>query len=322
MSATEEFSNTKHLPVLLRSTLDYLDPKGGERYLDLTAGYAGHADAVLERTLSYQMATLVDRDQMAVDYLRQHYKSRGLQKIEIVHSDFYSAAVQLVAEGRQFDLILADLGVSSPHLDNAERGFSFANDGPLDMRMDSRQPLTAQQIVNDYDEAALVSILREYGQEPYAARIARAIVRARPLTSTGQLAAVVKKSYGARGFKSKVHPATKTFQALRIAVNNELELLKQAVPLWVDLLAPGGRIVVISFHSLEDRIVKQTLASYAGNRYDAVLQLLVKSPVVAGHTELVKNPRARSAKLRAAAKIKIERGSSNAYPGKKPLQSV
>lgn len=319
MSAKEENHSSQHFPVLLGSTLEYLDPQGGDRYLDLTAGYAGHADAVLERTLGYQSATLVDRDQNAVDYLRRHFKS---QSVEILHTDFYEAAVQLRAKGRQYDVILADLGVSSPHLDNPERGFSFQSNGPLDMRMDPRQDFTAANIVNGWNQTEIMSILREYGEEPYAKRVAKAIMSSRPLQTTQELAEVVKRAYGPRAARSRVHPATRTFQALRMEVNNEIGLLQKALPIWIDLLAPGGRIVVISFHSLEDRLVKKALGELAGNRYDAVLQLLTKRPVTADDDELVLNPRARSAKLRAAAKIKTERGSPNANPGKEPLPGI
>ena len=198
-------------------------------------------------------------------------------------------------------MILADLGVSSPHLNTASRGFAINQDGPLDMRMDQRQELTADAIVNGSSEADLATILRNYGEEPHARRIARAIVAARPIHSTAMLADIVAKQW--RG-KSKVHPATRTFQALRIAVNDELTLLQKALPLWIQLLKPGGRLAVISFQSLEDRLVKQAFAAVSGSRYDAELQLLTRRPIMADSNELVSNPRARSAKLRAAAKIK------------------
>lgn len=286
----------KHFPVLLEATLQYLDPKEGEKYLDLTAGYGGHATAVLERTLKKPHFTLVDRDQNAIAHLSQEFAS---EHGNIVHKDFLSASRELLANGTQYDLILADLGLSSPHLDTASRGFSLRLDGPLDMRMDERQSLTATEIVNTYPVAELRRILREYGEEPRANKIARLITENRPITGTNQLARVVAQAWP--GY-SKVHPATRTFQALRIAVNDELELLRQSLPVWIDLLAPGGRIVVISFHSLEDRIVKQAFQEQAGDRYDAVLRLLTKQPVTADASELVFNPRARSAKLRAAVK--------------------
>ncbi len=175
----------------------------------------------------------------------------------------------------------------------------FSEDGPLDMRMDQQQSLTAGDIVNHWDEDRISDILKRYSEEPKAKHIAALIVAARPIDSTAQLAEVVKKAWP--GY-SRVHPATRTFQAIRIAVNDELGLLERSLPLWLDMLKPGGRIAIISFHSLEDRIVKQMLSEAAGNRYDADLQLLTKRPVVASPSELAINPRARSAKLRAAVK--------------------
>jgi 16S rRNA (cytosine1402-N4)-methyltransferase len=287
---------TKHYPVLLTEVLQYLDPKEGDSYLDLTAGYGGHAGQVLDRTLKPHNTTLVDRDQNAVAYLVEQFADRGVQ---IIHKDFLNASRGLHEQGKQFDIILADLGVSSPHLDNASRGFSIKTDGPLDMRMDETQKLSASDVVNNYDEAELARIIRVYGEEPRANKIARLIVEHRPIATTHALAKIVAQAWPGH---SKVHPATRTFQAIRIAVNNELDLLEQSLPVWVDLLAPGGRIAIISFHSLEDRIVKQFLAEHSGNRYDAVLQLLTKQPVTGGADEIVFNPRARSAKLRAAVK--------------------
>ena len=289
--------STNHYPVLLAEVLAVLSPKEGDSYLDLTAGYGGHAAEVLDRTLPKpHSTTLVDRDQNAIAHLDEQFAGRGIQ---IIHQDFLNASRELLQQEKQFDIILADLGVSSPHLDNASRGFSIKTDGPLDMRMDETQQLTAAEVVNNYDQAELVRILRTYGEEPRASKIAQLMVDHRPITTTHELATIVAQAWP--GY-SKVHPATRTFQAIRIAVNNELAQLEQSLPLWVDLLAPGGRIAVISFHSLEDRLVKRFLASQSGNRYDAVLTLLTKQPVTGGADEIVFNPRARSAKLRAAVK--------------------
>lgn len=290
---------TNHYPVLLNEVLQYLEPKEGEKYLDLTAGYGGHAEQILGRTLKPHNTTLVDRDQNAIQHLGQKFDGSGVQ---LIQKDFLSASQELVAEGKQFDIILADLGVSSPHLDNANRGFSIKADGPLDMRMDETQTLTAADVVNNYDVADLVRILRTYGEEPRANKIARLIVGHRPFATTHELAKIVAHAWP--GY-SKVHPATRTFQAIRIEVNDELGLLERSLPLWIDLLTPGGRIAIISFHSLEDRIVKQYLSSLSGNRYDAILKSLTKQPLSGGADEIVFNPRARSAKLRAAVKIKI-----------------
>lgn len=300
--------NKQHIPVLLEEVLAYLNPRKGDTFLDLTAGYGGHSEAVLERTLNGKKSVLVDRDHNAIVVLKEKFND---QAARIIHKDFLSAARELKSESQQFDIILADLGVSSPHLNMASRGFAIAADGPLDMRMDTRQLVSAETIVNNYSEAALVDILRRFGEEPRAKKIARLIVEHRPLSTTTQLASLIAR-IGAK--RKKVHPATKSFQAIRIAVNNELELLQDALPIWMDnLLAPGGRIAVISFHSLEDRIVKHAFAQRSKDIYEASLQLLTKHPITASQEELVFNPRARSAKLRAAVKInnQKERGAEN-----------
>jgi len=289
----------EHIPVLLSQTMQYLDPKEGDRYLDLTAGYAGHAEKILERTKNPEGTTLIDRDPNAVKKLRQRFKD---ESVEIIQKDFYQASKKLASEGKRFDLILADLGISSPHINEASRGFSIKANGPLDMRMDTTQELNAEKVVNTYSEEELVKILQTYGEEPKARQIARLIIEHRPLKTTQELATLVATAWPGH---STVHPATRTFQAIRVAVNNELDLLTHSLPIWLDeLLAPGGRIAVISFHSLEDRIVKQAFQERAGDRYDATLRLITKHPVIGEHDEIVFNPRARSAKLRAAAKQK------------------
>ncbi len=287
----------QHEPVLLEETLAYLNPQPGESYLDLTAGYGGHASAVLDQTGSLTTSVLVDRDHHAVEVLQEKY---GPGTVSLRQTDFLAASRELLAKGRQFDLILADLGVSSPHLNEGNRGFAITQSGPLDMRMDQSQRLSADTIVNSYSQAELTDILKRYGEEPKAAQIARTIVESRPISTTDQLAAIAARAWPGR---SRVHPATRTFQALRIAVNDELGLLECSLPLWFELLAPGGRIAIISFHSLEDRLVKRALQEVAGDGYDAELRLLTKRPAVASPSELVFNPRARSAKLRAAVKI-------------------
>jgi len=288
-------NRNEHIPVLLQPVLHYLRPQAGESYLDLTAGYGGHAGQILERTDAYQAAVLVDRDTHALQTLTR-FSERGTR---LIHQDFLGASQTLVDTGQHFDIILADLGVSSPHLDNASRGFAFGMDGPLDMRMDQTQTLDAATVVNTYSLDELTRLIKTYGEEPRARTIASAIVAGRPFSSTQALADIVR-SVMPKG--SKIHPATRTFQALRIAVNDELELLRASLPLWVRLLTSGGRLGVISFHSLEDRIVKQTFQDVAGDRYDAELLLLTKRPVTADDQELVFNPRARSAKLRVVVK--------------------
>lgn len=293
--------NQIHQPVLLQETLHYLKPQKGERYLDVTAGFGGHAQAVLAQTLSAERAVLVDRDSQAAETLEQHFGKSGAL---VIRQDFLSASRMLTEQEREFDMILADLGVSSLHLNEAGRGFAFSQAGPLDMRMDQTQAISADTIVNDYSEAELADILSRFGQEPKATQIARRIVAARPVKTTDELAKIVAKAWPVG---SRIHPATRTFQALRIAVNGELEQLEQVLPIWLKLLAPDGRLVIISFHSLEDRIVKQFFTEHAGNTYDAQLSILTKKPVSAGSDEIDYNPRARSAKLRAVAKIKTKR---------------
>ncbi len=293
---TREDQQNQHIPVLLDNVLEYLAPQSGESYLDLTAGYGGHATAVLERTENPTGMCLVDRDSQAIAALEPLVK----QGAKVIHSDFLQASQQLADAGAEYDMVVAELGVSSPHLNTGSRGFSFLTEAELDMRMDQRQPLSAANIVNAYSEAELADILWRYGEEPKSRQIARLIARNRPFHSTTQLADVVKKAWPGH---SKVHPATRSFQAIRIVVNDELNLLIQALPLWISLLKPGGRLAVISFHSLEDRAVKRTLAEYAEG-YEAKIKLLTKKPVTASAHELVINPRARSAKLRAALKQK------------------
>ena len=286
-----------HVPVLLDATLAKLQPRPGENYLDLTAGYGGHAGEVLKRTDDYTESALVDRDDFAIRYLSE-LSQKGAR---LMHTDFLSAAKQLVEEGKQFNIILLDLGVSSPQLDRQARGFSFNHDGPLDMRMDNRQRVTAADVVNTASCNELTKIIREYGEEKpsVAKRYASAIVEARPVTTTGQLAEVIKQAHV--GKWQKIHPATRTFQAIRIQVNDELHQVREVMPLLPRLLKKGGRVGVISFHSLEDRIVKRYFAEQAKSGYEAELEILTKHPVE-GATEDVHNPRSRSAKLRVAVK--------------------
>ncbi len=287
-----------HIPVLLEATLDLLDPKKGESYLDLTAGYGGHAEAFLEKTGMQTSATLVDRDDFAIGKLSR-FSNNG---VDLMHTDFVSAAQALIERGKKFDIVLVDLGVSSPQLDQGERGFSFKNGGPLDMRMDRRQEMTAERLVNTASVKELTRIIKDYGEEPAgnARRIASAIADARPLETTEELAELIKQTIHVG--RSKIHPATRTFQAIRIAVNSELDQVKQLLPLLPQLLNTGGRVGVISFHSLEDRLVKQYFAEQSESGYEAELKILTKKPID-GATKDVHNPRARSAKLRAAVKI-------------------
>ncbi len=288
----------KHIPVLLKEVLDNLAPAEGESYMDATAGYGGHAAAVIAKTANEPGAILIDRDVEAGAYLQRQFGSA-----RVINSDFLIASEQLLAEELRFDMILADLGASSPHFDDYTRGFGFSQAGPLDMRMDQRQELTARQIVNEWDEPRLAQLLKEQGEEPKAARIAKLTVKNRPIETTDQLAAIAASAWPG---KSRHHPATRTFQAIRMAVNNELEQLAKALPIWLELLKPGGRLAVISFHSLEDRLVKQFFAEHSRSGYEAQLEILTPKPIAASHDEIVNNQRARSAKLRAASKIKTK----------------
>lgn len=297
MSKEHPPQDSLHVPVLLEATLDLLAPIQGENYLDLTAGYGGHARRFLEATTNFSDSVLVDRDDFAIAKLSE-FEQQG---VRLMHTDFVSAATALVEEGKQFNIVLIDLGVSSPQLDMGERGFSFKNNGPLDMRMDRRQDVSAETLVNTSSVDELAEIIVKYGEEPYglAKRIAEAIAVDRPFKDTATLADCIKQNH--RGRWTKVHPATRTFQALRIAVNQELRQIEDMLPLLPRLLKPGGRAGVISFHSLEDRLVKQYFTEQRDAGFEAELQILTKRPLD-GATYDVHNPRSRSAKLRAAVK--------------------
>lgn len=284
-----------HQPVLLSEVGQWLDPQPGESYLDLTAGYGGHASRILDLTQNYKAAVLCDRDEMAIDYLRQKYA--GLD-VELVNTDFYSLVSKKFECGSKFDIILADFGVSSPQLDRGERGFSFQRDGDLDMRMDRRQELTAAEVVNHYSEWKLAEIFERFGElRPGEAKhMAREIVHHRPFKRTGELAEFIKS----KSRYTRMHPATKYFQAIRIEVNDEIGEIARSLPLLPDLLNPGGRLGLISFHSLEDRLVKDFFRAESELGEEARLEILTKKPVQAENMELFTNPRARSAKLRVA----------------------
>ena len=286
-----------HKPVLLSEVLEVLQPKLGESYLDLTAGYAGHARKILDVTQNYKESTLVDRDENAIRFLREKFKN---EPIEIIHNDFYNAVLQEIECGNTYDMVLMDFGVSSPQLDEAQRGFSFAKDGPLDMRMDQGQELDASMIVNRWRESEIVNILERYGEEKpgFAKLIARMIVHGRPWQSTAELGRELAK-YGRH---TKVHPATRTFQAIRIAVNDELGEIERMLGKVTKVMKPGGRIAMITFHSLEDRLVKDWMREMSGFGEESQISVITKKPITAGNEELFINPRARSAKLRAAIK--------------------
>ena len=294
---TKEHPPHLHVPVLLEQSLSILQPKKGESYLDLTAGYGGHAKEFLKITKNYKDSVLVDRDEFAILNLKA-LQEKGT---ELIHSDFISATKKLIEEGKKFDIVFVDLGVSSPQLDKEERGFSFNKDGPLDMRMDRRQDISAADIVNRATPKELETIIAKYGEEKpaFTARIVEAIRTNRPIRTTKELSDLILSQH--RGGWQKTHPATRTFQALRIATNEEIKQVENLLPKLSKLLNNGGRVGIISFHSLEDRLVKQYFKDQDEAGLEASLKLLTKKPID-GATYDVHNPRSRSAKLRAAVK--------------------
>ena len=308
-----------HKPVLLEECLDALAIRPDGIYLDGTLGRAGHSLAILRR-LSTGRLIGIDRDMTAIEAARERLAEFS-DRVTLVHSNFSelgSVLQQLDIDG--IDGMLFDLGVSSPQLDEAQRGFSYMQDAPLDMRMDATATLDAHEVVNTWSGEELKRILRDYGEERYAAQIARAIVRAReqkPIATTLELVEVVRSAMPAAALREKQHPAKRSFQAIRIAVNGELDALPPMLEAATKGLRPGGRLAVITFHSLEDRIVKQTMRQLAtgctcpnefpvcvcGNK--PKLELVSRKPIVSGAVELEENPRARSAKLRVAQRTEF-----------------
>jgi len=291
-----------HVPVLTTEALAFLRPERGGLFVDCTVGLGGHAEALLEAGATRILG--LDRDTQALTSARARLASYG-DRVELVHADFRS--VDAVLGGRGIETVdgaLADLGVSSLQFDGPGRGFSFQRDEPLDMRMDTTRGETAADLVGRSNERELADAIYAFGEERHSRRIAKAIVRARreqPIETTGQLAAIVRRASGHRGYQ-RIDPATRTFQALRIWVNRELEGLDLFLETIVRRLRAGARLAVISFHSLEDRIVKHTFKALA-NGANAAVALLTKKPVVPSDEEIERNPRARSAKLRAAERI-------------------
>jgi len=296
-----------HVSVLLQPAIEFLAVQRGGTYIDATLGLGGHSWEIARRLGAAGRLIGFDKDPAALERARERLTSPAPElagdwpQVELVHASF-AEVTQHVAPASA-DGLLADLGVSSMQFEDTARGFSFRADGPLDMRMNPQSGLTAEQVVNRFDERELADAIYEFGEERRSRRIARAIVRARPIRTTAQLAAVV--SAAARPMNQaerRIHPATRTFQALRILVNRELDDLREllssdAAP---QVLKKGGRLVVISFHSLEDRIVKDALRE---GEHDGLYRVLTKKPVTAEEEEIDRNPRARSAKLRAAERI-------------------
>ncbi|HFD40221.1 MAG TPA: 16S rRNA (cytosine(1402)-N(4))-methyltransferase RsmH [Anaerolineae bacterium] len=301
-----------HVPVLYEETLTGLQIRPGGVYVDATLGAAGHALGILRASAPDGRLLGLDADPEAVAFARQVLQPFG-ERLTLRTANFRRlAAVARSAGFDRVDGVLLDLGLSSRQLAAAERGFAFQREGPLDMRLDPRRGTTAADLVNDLPEADLADLIRRYGEERHARRIARAIVAARPLTTTAELAQVVARAVGRRG---RIHPATRTFQALRIAVNDELGALAEALPQALDLLAGGGRLAVIAFHSLEDRLVKRFFRQESrdclcppeapvctcGHR--ARLRIVTRKPIRPAPEEMAHNPRSRSARLRIAERL-------------------
>jgi 16S rRNA (cytosine1402-N4)-methyltransferase len=313
MSSTPSESNLPHYPVLYQQIIQAIRPQRGGKYIDGTLGAAGHAKGILEHSNPDGLLLGLDIDPLAIEIAAA--RLAGFEsRTTLVQASYTTMRQQLAFLGwPQADGIVLDLGASSMQFDTPERGFSFLRDGPLDMRFDPQAELTAAEIVNSWDEASLADLLFRYGEEQYSRRIARVICENRPIETTRQLAALVEK-IGKRSSKERIHPATRTFQALRICVNRELERIEQALPEGIDILAPGGRLAVIAFHSLEDRIVKNIFRDFSKALRDeshpmapeirpAKVRLITKKPILPDEEEIINNPRARSAKLRVIEKL-------------------
>jgi 16S rRNA (cytosine1402-N4)-methyltransferase len=291
-----------HVPVLLKEAIDFLAVRPGGTYIDATVGLGGHSYEIAKRLDAPDHLIGLDKDPAALEIARARLRpipelEGDWPQITLVHGSF--AEIEKRFGAASADGLLVDLGLSSLQLQHAARGFSFQAEGPLDMRMNPQSGLTAEQVVNQFDERTLADLIYEFGEERRSRRIARAIVRSRPISTTVQLAVVI--SAAARSMKSgRIHPATRTFQALRIFVNRELDDLKVLLDSVPRVLKPGGRLVIISFHSLEDRIVKDALREGVKQGH---YQLLTKKPITPGEEEIALNPRSRSAKLRAAQRI-------------------
>ena len=292
-------ASSVHLPVMAAEVLQWLRPQSGGIYVDCTVGYCGHALAILSSCQPDGILLGIDRDLQAINSCRERLRAFGDRAL-LVKAHFMELKTILMQRGIQrVDGVLFDLGVSSPQLDDPSRGFSFRSEGPLDMRMDQGSDGTAADIVNGMDEGSLADMIYRLGEERYSRRIARAIVSARrhrAFTATSQLASVIESAVPAHYRRGRIHCATRTFQALRIAVNQELDHLEASLTDAATVLAPGARLCVISFHSLEDRIVKHTFRALSAQRGD--LDVLTKRPQTPSEHELDQNPRSRSAKLR------------------------
>ena len=313
----------EHIPVLLNETLEYLDPKPGGVYIDGTLGGAGHSSEIVKRIVPGGVLIGIDQDSNAIDAATRRLEAYK-DNVIIVRDNFRNIKTIALQKGfKEVDGILLDIGVSSHQLDEKERGFSYMHDGPLDMRMDTESSLDASDIVNNSSEQELIRILRDYGEEKWAVRIAKFIAEERKnnrIDTTFKLADIIQRAIPAAARRDGGHPAKRTFQALRIAVNDELQVLEEAVTNAAGLLKPGGRLVVITFHSLEDRIVKKIFNNMekpctcppqlpvCACGKEPLLRVITKKPVTAGAEELKVNTRSKSAKLRAAERVSSKRG--------------
>lgn len=286
---TAQKSLFSHHSVLSRELIEGLEIVSQGRYLDATAGGGGHSELILQQGQDIKL-TVIDRDETAIAAVKIRLADYYPQQLEFWQGNF----ADYQPDGCLFDGIIADLGVSSPQLDVAERGFSFRTTAPLDMRMDRSRGITAAEIVNHWKEVSLADLIYEYGEERFSRRIAKQIVRQRPFQTTTDLAAAIASTVPGKYRHGRIHPATRTFQALRIEVNQELKSLEKFIELAPTWLKPGGIIGIISFHSLEDRIVKHRF------RNSELLNVITKKPITAQRDEQRENPRSRSAKLRFA----------------------
>jgi 16S rRNA (cytosine1402-N4)-methyltransferase len=313
MAESPDLEPQQHVSVLYNHIISALRPESPGRYVDATVGAGGHAKGILEASSPQGELLGLDLDPRALEIASQRLMSFS-DRVHLVHSSYSFLLQGMQALGwDHVDGIVIDLGVSSMQIDNPERGFSFQKDGPLDMRFDPSQHSSADDLVNSLPENELANILWKYGDERLSYRIARAIVARRPLHSTSELAEVIKKAVGKSG--GKIHPATRSFQALRIAVNGELDALTDFLPKAIDSLKPGGRLAAISFHSLEDRIVKQYFRRESSDcicppeqpvctcGHKARITEITRHPIEANDEEIRENPRARSARLRVAEKL-------------------
>jgi 16S rRNA (cytosine1402-N4)-methyltransferase len=313
MNGSSGESNLPHYPVLYQQIIQAIQPQRGKKYIDGTLGAAGHAEGILELSSPDGELLGLDVDPQALEIAEKRLAPFG-GRVVIRRASYTTMREQIGMLGwERVDGIVLDLGASSMQFDTAARGFSFLQDGPLDMRFDPEALLSAAEVINSWDEDALADLIFEYGEERRSRQIAREICQSRPIETTQQLAEIVERAMRKEP-GSRIHPATRTFQALRIYVNQELDRIGQVLPVAIDLLAPGGRLAVIAFHSLEDRIVKNEFRDFGKSLRDErhpmapeirppVVRIITKKPIIPDEIEISENPRSRSAKLRVVEKL-------------------